>query len=310
MTDLSQLKAIVVRHAGTPQMKLPRVSVSIFDRPSEPGWLVYDPVVCFVLQGSKQVFIGDQVLEYGAGHCMVVAAELAATGQISEASPDEPYIALNLYIDPEVISALLLEMGGMPEPPTDKAFGFSPAGPALIEAWRRFAELLDRPSEIPIMARHREHELMFRLLMGPQGALLRQMAGTGSRLSHIRRAMAWIREHYTEHLSIEVMATVAGMSVSVFHRRFKAITGLSPLQYQKQIRLHDARRRLIAEHSEAATAAYAVGYESVSQFSREYKRLFGAPPRQDVVREGIRRVQKHVVLAPDGPLARSMLSLP
>ncbi|MFJ1311411.1 AraC family transcriptional regulator N-terminal domain-containing protein [Agrobacterium sp. P15N1-A] len=281
MTDLSQLKAIVLRHAGKPQLKLPRVSVSTFDRPSEPGWLVYDPVVCFVLQGSKQVFIGNQMLEYGAGHCMVVAAELAAMGQISEASPEQPYVALNLYIDLEVISALLLEMGGMPEPAMDKGFGFSPAGPALTEAWRRFAELLDRPSEIPIMARHREHELMFRLLMGPQGALLRQIAGTGSRLSHIRRAMAWIREHYTEHLSIEVMATVAGMSVSVFHRRFKAITGLSPLQYQKQIRLHDARRRLIAEHSEAATVAYAVGYESVSQFSREYKRLFGAPPRQD-----------------------------
>ncbi|AGB73451.1 transcriptional regulator, AraC family [Rhizobium freirei PRF 81] len=245
------------------------------------GLAVYNPVVCFVLQGSKQVFIGDQVLEYGAGHCMVVAAELAAMGQISEASPEEPYVALNLYIDPEVISALLLEMGSMPEPPMNKGFGFSPAGPALIDAWRRLVELLDRQDEIPIMARHREHELMFRLLMGPQGALLRQIAGNGSRLSHVRRAMAWIREHYTEHLSIAAMATVAGMSVSVFHRRFKAISGLSPLQYQKQIRLHEARRRLIAERSEAASVAYAVGYESVSQFSREYKRLFGAPPRQD-----------------------------
>lgn len=281
MTDLAQLKAIALRHAVNPQPDLPRLSVSTFDRPSEPGWLVYDPVVCFVLQGVKQVFIGDRMLEYGAGHCMVVAAELAATGQISGASPEEPYVALNLYIDPEVMSALLVEMGGMLEPSTDRGFGFSPAGPALIEAWRRFVELLDRPSEIPAMARHREHELMFRLLMGPQGPLLRQIAGTGSRLSHIRRTMAWIREHYAEHLSIEAMATVAGMSVSVFHRRFKAITGLSPLQYQKQIRLHDARRRLIAEHSEAAIVAYAVGYESVSQFSREYKRLFGAPPRRD-----------------------------
>lgn len=281
MTDLAQLKAIAVRHTGKPQPSMPRISVSTIDRPSEPGWLVYDPVVCFVLQGTKQVFVGDQVLEYGAGDCMVVAAELAAMGQISEASPEQPYIAVNLHIDPEVISALLLEMGGMPELPMDKGFGVSPAGPALIEAWRRFAELLDRPSEIPVMASHREHELMFRLLMGPQGALLRQIAGTGSRLSNIRRALAWIREHYAQHLSIEAMATVAGMSVSVFHRRFKAITGLSPLQYQKQIRLHEARRRVITEHLEAATVAYAVGYESASQFSREYKRLFGAPPRQD-----------------------------
>ncbi|MET3524002.1 AraC family transcriptional regulator [Mesorhizobium abyssinicae] len=281
MTDLAQLKAIALRHAGRPQPKMPRVSISTFDRPSEPGWLVYDPVVCFVLQGSKQVFIGDQVLEYGAGYCMVVAAELAAMGQISRASSEQPYVAINLHIDPDVISALLVEMGGMPELPMHKGFGYSPAGPALIDAWRRFAELLDRPGEIPVMARHREHELMFRLLMGPQGALLRQIAGTGSRLSHIRRAMAWIREHYAQHMSIEAMAMVAGMSESVFHRHFKAITGLSPLQYQKQIRLHEARRRLITEHTEATSVAYAVGYESVSQFSREYKRLFGAPPRRD-----------------------------
>lgn len=282
MTDLAQLKAIVLRHAGKPQPAMPRLSVSTFDRPSERGWVVYEPVVCFVLQGAKQVFIGDQELEYGAGHCMVVAAELAAMGQISEASPQQPYLALNLHIDPQVIASLLLEMGKMPEPPMDKGFGVSPAGPALIEAWRRLAELMDRPGEIPVMARHREHELMFRLLMGPQGALLRQIAGSGTRLSHIRRAMAWIREHYAEHLRIEAMATVAGMSVSVFHRRFKAISGLSPLQYQKQIRLHEARRRLVTERSDAATAAYAVGYESASQFSREYKRLFGAPPRRDV----------------------------
>ncbi|MBB5577696.1 AraC family transcriptional regulator [Rhizobium paranaense] len=281
MTDLAQLQALVLRHIGESQPILPRVRISTFDRPSEPGWLVYDPVVCFVLQGSKQVFIGDQVLDYGAGDCMVVAAELAAMGQISEASPERPYIALNLSIDPDVISALLQEMGGMPAPPLDKGFGYSPAGPALIEAWRRFAELLDHPAEIPVMAHHREHELMFRLLMGPQGPLLRQIAGTSSHLSHVRRSMAWIRKRYTEHLSIEAMAMVAGMSVSVFHRRFKAISGLSPLQYQKQIRLHEARRRLIADRSEAASVAYAVGYESVSQFSREYKRLFGAPPRKD-----------------------------
>ncbi|MFS8056963.1 AraC family transcriptional regulator [Rhizobium sp. BR 317] len=281
MTDLAQLQALVLRHIGESQPILPRVRISTFDRPSEPGWLVYDPVVCFVLQGSKQVFIGDQVLDYGAGDCMVVAAELAAMGQISEASPERPYIALNLSIDPDVISALLQEMGGMPAPPLDKGFGYSPAGPALIEAWRRFAELLDHPAEIPVMAHHREHELMFRLLMGPQGPLLRQIAGTSGHLSHVRRSMAWIRKRYTEHLSIEAMAMVAGMSVSVFHRRFKAISGLSPLQYQKQIRLHEARRRLIADRSEAASVAYAVGYESVSQFSREYKRLFGAPPRKD-----------------------------
>jgi AraC-like DNA-binding protein len=137
------------------------------------------------------------------------------------------------------------------------------------------------PEEIPVLATHLEHELMFRLLMGPHGALLRQIAGADTRLSNIRRAMAFIRSHYADHLSIDTMAAVAGMSVSVFHRRFRAVTGVSPLQYQKHIRLHEARRRLVTEHAEAATVAYAVGYESASQFSREYKRLFGAPPRRD-----------------------------
>lgn len=130
------------------------------------------------------------------------------------------------------------------------------------------------------MARNLEHELMFRFLMGPQGAMLRQIASSDGRLAHIRRAMSWIREHYAEHLTVEEMAEVAAMSVSVFHRRFKGVTGQSPLQYQNQIRLHEARRRLVVDQIPAAIVGFSVGYESPSQFSREYRRLFGAPPRQ------------------------------
>lgn len=281
MTDLAEIKATALRHVGTQHPALPRLHVYSSDRPTSLGALIYDPVVCLVLQGAKRTIIGNCVLDYGAGHSMIVAAEVAAMGQICEASPEEPYLAINLYIDPAVISSLLLEMSGMPEPPTDTGFGISQAGPALLDAWHRFITLLDRPNEIAVMAHHLEHELMFRLLMGPQGALLRQIAGTGTRLTRIRRAMAWIREHYAEHLSIEAMATVAGMSISVFHRRFKTVTGQTPLQYQKHIRLLEARRRLVSEHAEAATVGFAVGYESASQFSREYKRLFGAPPRRD-----------------------------
>jgi AraC-like DNA-binding protein len=243
--------------------------------------VMYEPVVCLVLQGRKRTFIGDGVLEYGEGECMVVAAEVTAMGQVCEASSDEPYLALNLYLDPAVISAILLDMNGFAEPAIRSGFGVAKAGATLLEAWRRLVSLLDSPDEIRVMSSHLEHELMFRLLMGPQGALLRQIAGADTRLSHIRRAMAWVRQRYSEHLSIDAMAAVAGMSVSVFHRRFKAVTGVSPLQYQKHIRLHEARRRLVTEHTEAAMVGYAVGYESASQFSREYKRLFGAPPRRD-----------------------------
>lgn len=281
MTDLDDIRAIAVRHAGSSNPAMPRLHIYRIDNPTDAGGLIYEPVVCLVLQGRKRTLIGDGVLEYGASECMVVAAEVTAMGQVCEASTDEPYLALNLLLDPAVISAILLDMNGLAEPAIRSGFGVARAGPALLEAWHRYASLLDRPDEIRVMASHLEHELMFRLLMGPQGALLRQIAGADTRLSHIRRAMAWVRQHYAEHLSIDAMAAVAGMSVSVFHRRFKAVTGVSPLQYQKHIRLHEARRRLVTEHAEAATVGYAVGYESASQFSREYKRLFGAPPRRD-----------------------------
>ena len=281
MTDLDDIRAIAQRHAGAPHPAMPRLHIYRIDNPTDAAGLIYQPVVCLVLQGRKRTFIGDGVLEYGPSECMVVAAELTAMGQVCEASTDEPYLALNLFLDPAVISSILLEMNGLAEPTIGSGFGVAKAGPALLDAWRRLVSLLDRPDEIPVLGPHLEHELMFRLLMGPHGALLRQIAGADTRLSHIRRAMAFVRQYYAEHLSIDAMAAVAGMSVSVFHRRFKAVTGVSPLQYQKHIRLHEARRRLVTEHAEAASVAYAVGYESASQFSREYKRLFGAPPRRD-----------------------------
>ncbi|HWJ72242.1 MAG TPA: AraC family transcriptional regulator [Kaistia sp.] len=281
MTDLNDIRAIAQRHAGRQNPAMPRLQIYCLDNRTDAVGLIYEPVVCLVLQGRKRTFIGDRVLEYGSSECMVVAAELTAMGQVCEASTDEPYLSLNLYLDPAVLSAILFDMNGLAEPAIGSGFGVAKAGPALLDAWHRFVGLLDRPDEIPVLATHLEHELMFRLLMGPHGALLRQIAGVDTRLSRIRRAMAFVRQHYTEHLSIDDMAAVAGMSLSVFHRRFRAVTGVSPLQYQKHIRLHEARRRLVTEHAEAATVGYAVGYESASQFSREYKRLFGAPPRRD-----------------------------
>ena len=281
MTDLDDIRAIALRHMGASHPAMPRLHIYCIDNPTDAVGLIYEPVVCLVLQGRKRTFIGDDVLEYGPSECMVVAAEVTAMGQVCEASGEEPYLALNLFLDPAVISTILLDMNGLAEPAIGSSFGVAKAGPALLDAWCRLARLLDRPDEIPVLAPHLEHELMFRLLMGPHGALLRQIAGADTRLTHIRQAMAFVRQHYAEHLSIEAMAAVAGMSVSVFHRRFKAVTGVSPLNYQKHIRLHEARRRLVTEHAEAATVGYAVGYESASQFSREYKRLFGAPPRRD-----------------------------
>lgn len=284
MSELDTLRAIAMRHAGRPSKKLPRLFAYTLDHTTEVDPLIYDPAASLVIQGTQRMFIGDKMFEYGPGQSMIVAAEIAALGQVCEASPDKPFVAIGLYLDPPLLSDLVLEMAAMPELPIESGYGISNASASLLGAWGRLVELLDRPTEIPVMAQSLEHELMFRLLVGPHGALLRQIAGSDSRLMHIRKAMGWIRDHYTERLDFKAVAALAGMSVSVFYDRFKTVAAVSPLQYQKYIRLHEARRRMIANQAGAAEVAFAVGYESASQFSREYRRLFGAPPGQDTKR--------------------------
>lgn len=281
MSTIQDILDIARRHDAPSNDHVPRLKLSRSDYPTEVISYIWKPAVCLVLQGAKRMVIGSKILEYGAGDCMIMAAEVAAMVQISQASPSQPYIAANLYLDPAIISALLVDMTGMPEPVPLSGFNIAKAPSLLLEAWRRFVELLNRPEEIPIMATRFEQEVLLRLLMGPQGFLVRQLARPASRLGQIRQAMDWIRGHHAERITIGQMAAIAGMSPSVFHRRFKAVTGLSPLQYQKHIRLNEARRQIITAGGNAASVGFAVGYESPSQFSREYKRLFGEPPRRD-----------------------------
>lgn len=282
--ELDEIRAMALRQAGRQNPQLPRLFAYTLDHTTEIDPLIYEPAASLVIQGAQRMFIGDQMFEYGPGQSMIVAAEIAALGQICEASEGKPFLAIGLFLDQALLSNLVLEMAAIPELPIESGYGVSAASPSLLDAWRRLLELLDRPAEIPVMAQSLEHELMFRLLMGPHGGLLRQIAGSDSRLSHIRKAMSWIRDHYTERLNYKAVAALAGMSVSVFYDRFKAVAAVSPLQYQKYIRLHEARRRMIAGQAGAAEVAFAVGYESASQFSREYKRLFGAPPARDAER--------------------------
>ena len=281
MDDLDAIRAVAMRHTGRQHAQLPRLFAYTLDHTTAVDPLIYDPAVSLVIQGTQRMFIGDQVFEYGPGQSMIVAAEIAALGQICEASKDQPFLAIGLFLDPAMLADILLEMTAIPDLPIGSGYGLSTAGAPLLSAWRRLFELHDRPAEIPVMAQSLERELMFRMLMGPHGNLLRQIAGAGSRLSHIRQAMAWIRDHYTEQLDFKTIAGMVGMSVSVFYSRFKTVAAVSPLQYQKYIRLHEARSQMIANHTGAAEVAFAVGYESPSQFSREYKRLFGAPPGRD-----------------------------
>jgi transcriptional regulator GlxA family with amidase domain len=194
-----------------------------------------------------------------------------------------PYLAISLTLDPAVIASML---GDLPELGSAKVPGFSvsAATPELIDAWLRMMRLIDRPKEAAVLAPMIEREILFRVLQGPQGDMLRQMARAESRLSQVRRAIDWIRAHYAEPFRVEPLADMTGMSVAAFYRHFRAVTAMTPIQYQKRLRLLKARRLLLFEPRDAAAIGFSVGYESASQFSREYARMFGLPPVRDTAR--------------------------
>ena len=278
MQTLLPLCDVASRHAGS--SAIPRFAIHKMDRPNELMPLLYEPSVCLILQGAKRTIIGGRELNYSAGSCLVIAAELSALGQVSEASPAQPFLALALMLDPIRLSDAMQNTPDAMES-YDESFALQSASDVLIDVWGRLLRLFDRPSEVAALSELYERELLFRLLSGPMGPLLRQIGSSDSNLTRIRRTMDHIRQHHAERIEVATMADLAGMSLTTFHRRFKQVTGISPLQYQKQVRLHEAKRILIASEGSAASVAYRVGYESASQFSREYRRLFGMPPLQD-----------------------------
>nr|WP_246688892.1 AraC family transcriptional regulator [Mesorhizobium sp. WSM4310] len=280
---MQELIAIAGRHAHGRRTRtaIPRVTIGRSEVPTAPLPELCQPTVLFVLQGAKTVLIGDRTLRYGAGSYFVYAVETPATSQLIEASSAFPYMAIAFALDVGLIASLLIDH----KPAVDgDNFVTNRVDDELLDAWRRMLRLLDRPAEIPVLAPMLEREIAFRLLQGPQGAKLRQLARADGRLSQIRRATAWIRSHYNEPIDVTELAALAHMSNASFHRHFKAATAMSPIQYQKQVRLLEARHLLIAEPGSAARVAFAVGYESTSQFSREYARHFGLPPARDAAR--------------------------
>lgn len=280
---LISLRAAAMRHAGsTPATLLPRVGLLVADQPTTPNPAFYRPMLCVVLQGAKKVMIGDRTLRYDTANYFIGSIDLPVSGCVIEASPDEPYVSMVLALDQDCLASLL---GDAPVHPVAETEGFavSAVTPELLDACARLLALLDTPEDIAVLAPLIEREILYRLLQGPQGNLIRQAARVDSRLAQVRHAIGWIRDHYDRPLRVETLAEVAGMSVASFHRHFRAATAMSPLQYQKALRLQEARRLLIAA-SDAARAGYAVGYESASQFSRDYARMFGAPPARDAAR--------------------------
>lgn len=265
---------------------IPRLSLFRTSCPTEPVHGVQNPALCIVAQGKKQAMLGEEVLSYGAGQCLVISLGVPVVGQVIEASPDEPYLCFRLELDPAMLAGMIFEMK---LPPTERcreplAVGVSAADAALADAASRLVRLIEAPQDIAMLAPLVEREILYRLLTGPQAGRLREIATGESRAQQVSRAIGWLRDNFAEPFRAETLAVEARMSLSSLHFHFKEVTGMSPLQYQKQIRLQEARRLILAQALDAASAGHRVGYDSPSQFSREYSRLFGAPPRRDIDR--------------------------
>ena len=237
-----------------------------------------------IAQGAKQVVLGDDIYRYGGADYLLTSIDLPVTTQIVEASEEKPYLSMTFGIDTTRVASLLEHAGGGVPASSARGMTVSSVTAELEDAAIRLLKLLDRPDDIPALLPLIEQEIIYRLLTGPQSARLRQMAVTESQSHQISRACVWLKEHYALPLKIEDLASRVSMSVSSLHHHFKAITAMSPMQYQKQLRLQEARRLMLEDMLDAGSAGHQVGYESQSQFSREYARQFGEPPLRDVGR--------------------------
>ncbi|HEY0623393.1 AraC family transcriptional regulator [Sphingomonas sp.] len=287
MERIAELAELITRHMPEPGMNgtaAPRLSLIRADRPTVATPSVYEASLCLIAQGSKRVSLGDHSVVYDAARYLLVSVDLPLVGHVLEASPQAPYLCCKIDLDQAALTDLILAEGGTGPRDDAPMLAVYPSDPDLVDAACRLVRLLDRPETIPALMPLIEREILYRLLTGPHGPTLRQMAVADSRLGQIKRAITRIRRGFHEQLRIGEIAAAAGMSASSFHAHFKAVTRMTPLEYQKQLRLQEARRLMLTEGASAGSAGFAVGYESQSQFSREYRRLFGAPPRRDIER--------------------------
>lgn len=291
MSRIGELAQLIDRYTaklgdGIHPSPIPGVELVRAERPSDKMPTVYSPSLCIVAQGNKRSIAGSQVLSYGPGQYLTVSVDLPVLGQVTRASREEPYLCLKVGLQPAQLTDLVIDSGFAPctDAEPDLGLQVSALTDEIADATVRLARLLDRPETAPTLAPLYERELIYFLLAGPQSARLRQMALAESRTAQVVKAIRWITANYREAFSIEEAAAHAGMSSSSFFHHFKTVTALSPLQYQKQLRLQEARRLMVSEGSDAASAGFAVGYSSPQQFSREYARLFGAPPQRDAAR--------------------------
>lgn len=262
------------------------IRLNHFSGPTEPLPRVWEPSLGVVAQGSKELYLGEELYRYDPYHYCLGTVELPVVSHVVEASPERPYLSLSLKLDPTLVGSVMLDTGyTAPRSQAEaKAINVSLVDANLLDAVVRLLRVLDSPTEVPFLAPMIMREIVYRLLLGNQGDRLRHIAILSGYTSPIATAIEQLRTNFDESLRVDDMAQELGMSVSGFHHNFKAVTGFSPLQFQKRFRLQEARRLMLNEQLDAASAGYQVGYDNASQFSREYKRLFGLPPMRDVER--------------------------
>ncbi len=247
---------------------------------------VYNPLVAVVVQGSKRSVIGSEEYRYGENHCLVIGVDIPSANHVITASPEKPFLAVTLDLDKYLITQLAAEI-----PPSTiarnnayKGMAVAEVDPDVMDAFLRLIELLDNPEQIPVLAPLIIREIHYRLLIGPQGERLRMVNTIGTQSNQVARTITWLRDNYKAPLQVDELARKANMATSTFHRHFRQVTTISPLQFQKHLRLYEAQRLMLVENEDASIAALEVGYESPTQFNREYKRMFGEPPHRHVSR--------------------------
>lgn len=263
---------------------IPGLTLHRWVAPTEPTSYTLPPSVCLIGQGRKRLMLGELEFIYDANDFLVTSVDLPVVAQIIDASESRPYLGLTLALDLQAIAGLMLDRR-LPTPAAeDGRLGIAVSrlsGP-LLDAILRLMDLLNEPEGIPVLAPLIKAEIYYRLLIGEQGPRLRQIVSAEGRGFQVSRAIDWLRENFDKPVRVEELARKVGMGTSTLHSHFRSVTSMSPLQFQKRLRLTEARRLMLAEHTDAASAAYQVGYESPSQFSRDYSRLFGAPPMRDI----------------------------
>lgn len=283
--QLDELRDLAA-HAGNwrTETGIPRVAMVQGNVPAEALAAVYEPMINLILRGSKSMTVGDRVFNYDPAAYFVMSVDLPAVGSVHPTENGEPYLAVSLTIDPQRVAALIEDLppSAMQERPDGGAFSVASVTPELLDAWVRMLRLMKTPEDIAALAPGYEREILYHVLKGPHGWMLRDIASPGTMLARIGNAIQWLRHNFAEEFIVEALAEREAMSVSAFHRHFKAVTAMSPVQYQKRVRLLHARRMLLGRQQSVTFVAQEVGYKSVPQFNRDYARIFGLPPLKDV----------------------------